>query len=150
MKCCWLRLLTAAVVDRMVVTSDPDVVRDVLVKRPKGFRRTDSIEYPSIVLGFDKGVFVAEGEDWGRTRRLTAPAFSHANLAALVGTISVRERQLADDVRGLVFEACLTNVLFEQDCGVHWLQKIKELAAADGTITSGTCQSLLLLAELCS
>lgn len=42
------------------------------------------------VTGLDAGVFTAEGQDWGRVRRLTAPAFSHGNLDALVGTITVR------------------------------------------------------------
>lgn len=86
--------------------------------------------------GFHKGVFTAEGKDWGRARRLTAPAFSHANLVALVGTISVSSET---PTLGSIFPVFHISPLFGsiKASGSQWLNKLKGMAAADGTITSG-------------
>jgi len=69
---------------RLIVAADANVAREVLMKRPKTFRRAASL---SDKLGGLEGarhnVFFSEGDFWGRMRRLTAPSFSHKNVTSM-------------------------------------------------------------------
>jgi Cytochrome P450 len=75
---------------RIVVVADIAIAKECLVKRPKSFRRTEALEIPAKLFGFSKknGVLFAEGKDWSRLRRLTAPAFSHRNVELMSEAIS--------------------------------------------------------------
>ena len=66
---------------RILLISDPVLVKEVLMKRPYRFRRAENLSRS--VAGFDSVVtslFFAEGEMWKRQRRLTSPSFSHRNV----------------------------------------------------------------------
>ena len=67
-----------------VVVSEPDVVRQVMRKRPVTFRR--SAQVSAILNGTwgAPGLFTAEGNDWSRQRRLTAPLFNKLNASSMV------------------------------------------------------------------
>lgn len=73
---------------RIIIVADVAIARECLVKRPKSFRRTEALELPAKLFGFKKGVMFAEGKDWARLRRLTAPAFSHKNVELMSDAIS--------------------------------------------------------------
>ena len=75
---------------RIIVVADVAIAKEFLVKRPKSFRRTEALEAPAKLFGFSKkkGVMFAEGRDWARLRRLTAPAFSHKNVELMSDAIS--------------------------------------------------------------
>jgi len=60
---------------RIIVVSDPAAAHQILTGRPKNFKRIGSLGKIAGEIGI-KGTFSAEGEDWKRNRRLTAPAFS--------------------------------------------------------------------------
>merc|ERR1712137_335491 len=64
---------------RVVVLAERDAIKTVLLNRPHGFRRTSLLEPVALEIGIH-GVFSAEGEDWKRQRKLTAPAFTASKL----------------------------------------------------------------------
>lgn len=72
--------------NRFVVFSNPEIIQELLRKRPDYFRRMKSIEsvFAEISAG---GVFSAEGELWRRQRRLILPAFQNSNLREFFGTL---------------------------------------------------------------
>lgn len=78
----------------MTVITDPDIVRELIVKRPQQLHR-DS--FTTKVLGriMGQGVFVAEGDEWQRQRKLVQPAF-HA----------MRIRNYADTMAMFTEEMC--------------------------------------------
>lgn len=65
---------------RFVVFSDVSMCKEIMAQRPKTFRRPKSFEYAASVLGFQAGVFHANGTVWSRVRRITAPSFSKRNV----------------------------------------------------------------------
>ena len=64
---------------RMVVVSDPEVIRRIHRERPARFRRTRALEAAATEMGL-KGVFVAEGDDWLRQRKMVVMALNTAHL----------------------------------------------------------------------
>jgi cytochrome P450 len=76
----------------VVVVADPEGMQTVLRNRPKIFRRVGTIE-PVFNEMEISGVFSAEGEDWKRQRRMTAPAFDANHLRQFFPTlVKVTER----------------------------------------------------------
>jgi cytochrome P450 len=63
----------------ILVISNPEVIRKVLVDRPATFRRMRNIEKVMRDMSF-LGVFGAEGETWRRQRKLINPGFLPAHL----------------------------------------------------------------------
>ena len=75
--------------NRIVLISDSSLVKEVLMKRPNGFRRGENLSRS--VAGFDSvltSLFFAEGNMWRRHRRLTAPSFSHRNVGNMGDVIN--------------------------------------------------------------
>ena len=64
---------------RMVVVSDPETIRRIHRERPGRFRRTRGLELVAAEMGL-KGVFVAEGDDWLRQRKMVVMALNTAHL----------------------------------------------------------------------
>ena len=76
----------------VVVVADPELIQHILRNRPKLYRRLGTIEPVAREMGI-AGVFSAEGEDWKRQRRLTAPALDANHLRQFFPTlIKVTER----------------------------------------------------------
>ena len=61
---------------RIVVIADVMCVYDILLKRPKLYRRTDRMEPIAEAIELESSVFFSNGELWSRLRRITAPAFN--------------------------------------------------------------------------
>jgi cytochrome P450 len=70
----------------VVVVADPESIQTVLRNRPKLYRRVGAIE-PVFNEMEITGVFSAEGEDWKRQRRMTAPAFDAHHLRQFFPTL---------------------------------------------------------------
>ena len=77
---------------RAIVISDVKIVKEIMSKRPKLFRRTKALEVPASLFGFGphSGLFFAEGDPWARQRRLSSPAFSNKN-TELMGPAIAKE-----------------------------------------------------------
>jgi cytochrome P450 len=66
----------------VLVVSDHEVIAGVMRDRPEGFRRPATLETVVRELGNAPGVFVAEGEQWHRQRRMVMAAFSPTHVRA--------------------------------------------------------------------
>lgn len=93
---------------RIVCIADLDAINAVLRDRPEGFRRWRNLKENAGESGFT-GVFVAEGEEWRRQRRLAVKALNSNYLNRyfhIVRTSTERlHRRLGELARG---GSCLT------------------------------------------
>ena len=64
---------------RIVVVSDPESVKRMHRERPERFRRTRTLEAVATEMRL-RGVFVAEGDEWRRQRRIVVRALNTAHL----------------------------------------------------------------------
>jgi cytochrome P450 len=67
---------------QLLVVSDHEVIAAAMRDRPEGFRRPSSLARILGELGMAKGLFVAEGEEWHRQRRMVMTAFSPTHVRA--------------------------------------------------------------------
>lgn len=76
----------------VVAVSDPNLINEVLRKRPAAYRRLESIAPVLTEMGIN-GVFSAEGEQWLRQRRTAMQALNTAHLKTFFPTLmKVTER----------------------------------------------------------
>ena len=73
---------------RIVATTDPALIEDVLRARPETFRRPENMDRIISELGV-KGVFNAEGEVWRPQRKLAVAALAQRNLHRLFPSIQM-------------------------------------------------------------
>src|SRR5271166_5683400 len=73
---------------RIVATTDPALIEDVLRGRPETFRRPENMDRIVSELGV-KGVFNAEGEVWRPQRKLSVSALAQRNLYRLFPSIQL-------------------------------------------------------------
>ncbi len=73
---------------RVVATTDPALIEDVLRARPETFRRPENMDRIISELGV-KGVFNAEGEVWRPQRKLSVAALAQRNLHRLFPSIQM-------------------------------------------------------------
>ncbi len=62
--------------NRMLIISDLAIVKEILMKRPKVFRRDKALDYSAKILGVTNGVFNAHGPEWSRIRKITSPTLA--------------------------------------------------------------------------
>jgi cytochrome P450 len=89
------------------MVGDPDVMREIMMKRPKKIRRRNSDAYTSSVLGTTNGLFASAGTVWSHMRRATAPSFSLQNVKNKFYTIINELKDWMDRIRereGLVLD----------------------------------------------
>eukprot|EP01031_Cornospumella_fuschlensis_P041089 gene41089-50129_t len=72
---------------RVFVISDPVLAKEVLMLRPKQFRRTRQSEYTGEVIGISRGLVHSNGALWSRIRRSTAPSFSQKSVSQKVEAV---------------------------------------------------------------
>ena len=66
-----------------VLVNDPEAIRYVLISQAQNYQRPVSVRRIARVLG-NEGLFVAEGGEWRRQRRLLAPTFSPSSINLLL------------------------------------------------------------------
>src|SRR5580704_6214524 len=74
-----------------LLVNNPDDIEQVLVKNHRNFTKNRHF-WRHVRAIFGTGLLTAEGEDWQRQRRLTAPAFSGQRLASY-GAVIVRHAE---------------------------------------------------------
>jgi len=74
--------------------ADPDVVRELIVKRPHLLHR-DPFTTNVLRRIMGNGVFIAEDEAWQRQRKLVAPAFHAMRIRAYAETMAAFTREMA-------------------------------------------------------
>lgn len=94
----------------VLVLSNPEVMRKVMIDRPATFRRVSNLEK---VLAEMKavGVFGAEGENWRRQRRLLNPGFQPAHLETFYPSIATITQRLLGLLERAANEAQTVDVL---------------------------------------
>ena len=68
---------------KTIVVSDPEGVRHVMTVNAANYRRAPAVTRFARPLG-GSGLFLAEGADWRRQRRLLAPTFTPASIGLLL------------------------------------------------------------------
>jgi cytochrome P450 len=65
---------------RGILITEIETCKEILMKRPKKFRRMSTLEYSSNVLNTRRGLFQSNGTVWNHIRKSTAPSFSNQNV----------------------------------------------------------------------
>ena len=75
---------------KILVISDVETAKEIMMKRPKVFRRSKTYEAPGSVVGLTprRGLFFAEGDPWARQRRLSSSAFNRKNTELMAPAIA--------------------------------------------------------------
>jgi cytochrome P450 len=68
---------------KTALLNDPDAAREMLGGHAANYRRPSAVRRVALPLG-GAGLFLAEGGDWRRQRRLLAPTFTPASIGLLV------------------------------------------------------------------
>lgn len=81
---------------RILCISDFQTAKDILMRRPKTFRRTREFENWGKELGVvgGNGLFNVEGIEWGRIRRLTSSSFATQHVNSMTDLITKNARDL--------------------------------------------------------
>jgi len=82
-----------------VVVNDPEGVRHFLAVNAANYRRPSSVRRIAVPLA-GSGLFLAEGTEWRRQRKLMAPTFTPSSINVLVPHFHEAARQLLHGVEG--------------------------------------------------
>lgn len=79
----------------MTVVTDPELIRELMVRRPQDLHRDP---YTTKVLGriMGNGVFIAEGADWQRQRKLVQPAFHASRISNYAAAMASFTNEMCD------------------------------------------------------
>jgi cytochrome P450 len=86
-----------------LVITRPDLIHDIMKKRPKLYQRVKSIEYLSDVTNLHAGVFTANKE-WHRIRKGTSPSFNQQNLTNKLQSLLTLTKTFIQSLRNLQAE----------------------------------------------
>jgi len=78
---------------RIAVISDRSAIQRILMRRPETYRRNSTLEAVAREMGLN-GVFVAEGADWHRQRRMLVSALERSNLRDFFPTLALNVTRL--------------------------------------------------------
>ena len=84
----------------MIVTQDPEMIKDVLVRRFDNFvdRSPDDANLLKCILKANKSLATYTGDDWRRLRRILTPAFSSKKVKLLSPIIEMSCKQLTEAI----------------------------------------------------
>ena len=75
---------------RFLVLCDAPSIKEVMMKRPKVFRRDHAIQTAFAVIGIDKqSLFSAEGNTWSRLCRLLSAPFNKQSVDTMIPSVQV-------------------------------------------------------------
>lgn len=80
--------------DRMVVISDPDMVKHIMQDNNKNYRKSYGYSVLELLIG--KGLLTSEGDFWRKQRRLMQPGFHRDRLASFVSIMTEEADALVD------------------------------------------------------
>jgi cytochrome P450 len=92
--------------NRVVIVSDPETAKQVLVDSPNVFIKTGTAFFPGSKLA-GNGLLVSDGDTWRRQRRLATPAFRQAAVASYSGAMTAATGRL---LRGKWRGTCVRDV----------------------------------------
>eukprot|EP01031_Cornospumella_fuschlensis_P032388 gene32388-39166_t len=89
---------------RVFVVSDPSLVREILMKRPKHFRRPYESDHTGKVMGISKGLVHSNGALWSRIRRVAAPSFSQKSVSYMLPGVELEVEAWINRLKEQSFE----------------------------------------------
>ncbi len=98
---------------RILLISDPDILRELMNKRPKIFRRP--IAPSAAVIGTEKGLTESNGALWARLRRGAAPFFNQSNVRLKFRAVTENVLELVDRLSHHENNNKITDMKFEAD-----------------------------------
>eukprot|EP01039_Chlorochromonas_danica_P001053 gene1053-1141_t len=72
---------------KVILITDVSLVKELLLKRPRIFRRAKSLDPVAKITQISAGSFHSNGQLWSKIRRLTAPSFSMQNVQSMASII---------------------------------------------------------------
>ena len=85
---------------RYICISDLKLTTEILMKRPKTFRRSAVFVGNAKFLHLESGLFHSEGTLWGRMRRINAPSFNRKTLSKMIGAMQKEVSVLVEKLNG--------------------------------------------------
>lgn len=79
---------------RLYVTTEPELIRDILVTNPQNFHKDRGLNLAKVVLG--EGLLTSEAPFHRRQRKLSAPAFHRQRIANYAETMAAYAQRTAD------------------------------------------------------
>jgi hypothetical protein len=61
---------------KIMLISEPTPIKEILLARPKTFRREAILDYSAFHANIQRGVFFANGSLWATARKFTSPSFN--------------------------------------------------------------------------
>jgi cytochrome P450 len=89
-----------SVLGKVVVVSDPEAIRRVLVDNASNYRK-DALQKRLLGSGLRDGLLEAEGEDWRAQRRTLAPLFTPKVVASFAPAFTAAAEEMADRLERL-------------------------------------------------
>jgi cytochrome P450 len=86
---------------RLLLITDAEAAREILLKRPKKFGRLKALKYAGEVLKISSSLFYARGNVWNRVRKSCVPSFSHLNVVNKVIVIAKEIMDWMDTTRAI-------------------------------------------------
>ncbi len=124
----------------LLVVGDHELIARILRDRPEGFRRTTRMEQLWAELGLPPGVFMANGDDWKRQRRMVMAAFDpahvkryHPALQQVAQRLAARWRRALREDRSIVLQADLMRFTVDTIAGLAFGADVNTLDA-DGDV----------------
>jgi cytochrome P450 len=84
---------------RITVIMGIDDAREILMKRPKVFRRLETAKEPFQNIYMHRGLLVSEGSDWSKQRKVVAPPFNRQNVTLMLDDIWMESVKFANNLR---------------------------------------------------
>lgn len=91
--------------------NDPDVIKHILIKNNKNYRKGVGFERVKMLLG--NGIIVSDGAFWRRQRRMIQPAFGREIIAELTAQIKTVNLQWLARWQALAAKAATVNITEE-------------------------------------
>lgn len=84
--------------NRIVVIADVECIHDILLKRPKQYRRTEMMEPVAEAGQMKSSVLFSNGDLWNKLRRVTAPSFNRKCVESMSTCILREVRSLVESL----------------------------------------------------
>mmetsp|Transcript_17982 Transcript_17982/g.25897 ORF Transcript_17982/g.25897 Transcript_17982/m.25897 type:complete len:464 (-) Transcript_17982:1695-3086(-) len=138
---------------KFVIVTDPEIIREILLKRPKTFRRSSLADMPSVIAGLNNALFFSEASLWSRSRRLTSPAFNKKSVSDMSACVWNEINKFADQLAEKVNKSDGTTVDIDMKDNLAILTvKVLSAVAFGGSNlpkeVTEYCESSLLMKDL--
>ncbi len=126
---------------RITLIAEPVIIKEILLARPKIFRREEIFDYSALHANITRGLFFANGSVWANARKFTSPSFNKVNVHSHVSGIFELSQQWTDRLKTTY---CTSNgenkvIEFKEEALLYSLSVINKVAfGIDSTSIAST------------